>query len=183
MPDHVSSQPNIILGLGQNERALQHRLCVQRQTFRRPCGSWRVARLGSTHHFFNFYDMRLDASKTGIPDRRMGDELLLRHGAQQACGVGQCAPFQKLATKIHIADQLVQRVFKPMIRRLRKGPAGHIGPEGGCRYGQLFFARKVVKESALGHPRLCTQGIHSGAIIAILAHQLHGSSQKPAAGR
>src|SRR5579883_2627412 len=83
MRDAVARDLGATLGLGENERSLQHRLGVKSEALGAPCRVGRVKRLGGGDVLGDAVGMPDDVGLARLPDRRMRIVGLLHHGARR----------------------------------------------------------------------------------------------------
>jgi hypothetical protein len=102
---------------------------------------------------------------------------LLNHGAEQTREFVQLALQERLA-KIHIAQEPIDRVGQ---RPIRSGGEQAVRPRrevAGRRYRQIFLAREVMEEGALGDACAVAELLHGGPRITPGADDIHGNVQQ-----
>src|SRR5215472_4983677 len=135
--------------LGQDERALEDRLRVQSEAFCRalPAKTALPHRLGDVSLYL--CRMPADAGFASRSNCRTRLECLLHHRAHKARELGNVACEQPFS-ELEVAENALQWVRVPVIRRGRKKLSGDIGPmlDGGD--AEVLLALKVVEEGAFG---------------------------------
>ena len=169
-------------GLGENERALQHRLCVQREALRRPVASDAALlhRLGDIG--FDLFGMAADAGVAGVANGGMGVVDLLHHRADEAGEIRHVALEQR-AAEIDVAEHAIERILVRVIGRGREEGAGHLRPVIRRRNGERFLAVEMMEERALRHAGARAQLIDRGRDVALLADHGEGRIQQLLPGR
>src|SRR6185437_4886104 len=164
MIDARSSDLRIAFGLGQDERALQHRLGVKRQASRRPI----TANAVTVH---GFGDIRLDlgrvAADAGIARiANLGAGLIdfLHHSSDKAGEFGNRAGEDRLA-EIDVAENPLERISMAVVRR-------------GRGNAERFLGLEVMKEGPLGNTSFGAQLVDGRGRIALGADHRQGRVEK-----
>ena len=168
------------LGLRQDERALQHRLRVQRQAFGCP-GHVKVVKLHRIGNVgFHFGGMTADGCIARASNVRMGAVGLLNQCASETRELGNVTSQYCLA-EIEVAEDAIKRIIESVVgsgsekrlARLRK-------MIGGCDRERVL-TRKVVKERTLGHTSPGAEFVNGRRRVALLADDRDGRVEKLAA--
>src|ERR1700733_9743592 len=164
--------------LGQNERALDCSLRVEREAFRCPL------RMHATlaHGFFYIRDkdprVAGDSALAGLTEGRMRVVDLLHHGSCQTGEVGEFAAQQSFA-KIHIRQQAVERVGMVAVGRGSEKSFRAFNPIVDGGQGQPFLAFEVIEEAALGEPGSLADVLDARSGVALGADDVHGRTEEP----
>ena len=153
MIEAVGGDLGAVLRLGENERALEDSLGIERRAFGRPRGVGGVARLGLGDIGAEPLGVLADVAVAGGANGGMGVVGLLHHRAEEAGELRQLALKDRFA-EVDIAEDAVARVGQAAIGLSLEQRVGvrREPPRRGDGAGLL--ACEMVEERALGEPRL-----------------------------
>jgi hypothetical protein len=177
MIDRLRSYFRPAMRLGQNERPLNHGLCVQRQAARRPLTLHAIHphRLGNVR--LQCCRMAPDTPLACLAQLRMRLVHLLHHRSHQAGELGQL-PLQQRFPKIDVRQQPVHWILRRVVLSLPKQPPRHEVPVLGCRQRQLCLTLEVVEEAALRQPRRLADVLHPGRCISLGSNEMQRGVQQ-----
>lgn len=167
--------------LGEDEGALEHGLGVPREARRGPVGLDAARRHGRRDVRFERRRVAEDAGGAGVADRRVRPVDLLRHGPDEAGEFGGIAVDDRLA-ELDIAEQAVERVVEPVVRRVREEGRGGFRPIGGGGDAERFLGLEMMEERALGDSRRLAEIIDGGRREALGPDDVPRRFEKPGAG-
>src|SRR5882724_2572599 len=140
-----------VLGLRENERALDHRLRVKREAFGGPFRARRVAPLRLDDVGDEARSVLGDMALAGLADRGMGLVGLLHHRPQETGELGQLA-LEDRPAEIDVAEEALHRIGQLAVRRAGEDAVSPRGEVPGRGDRELLLAVEMVEEAALGEP-------------------------------
>src|SRR5262249_48731904 len=138
------------LGFGEDESALENRLCVQGEVFGLPIGVKPVSFHGFCDVGLDLGGVAADGAVDGVADRRMRLVSLLDQGA---CEAGEFADlaFQNGFAKVDVAENPIEWVGVGVIGGGVEESAGRLRPMVSRRDCEVLLAREVMEERSLGY--------------------------------
>ena len=151
---------------------MQHRLRIERKALRAPLHRGRIKRFGRGDVLRDIGSVRADIGVTGATDRGVGVVSFLHHGAEEAGELWEGSGEDSCA-EIDIAEQAIQGIREPAIRRVAEKPLGHLRKMRGRGDREIFLALEVMKESTLCQTGRLADIVHRARRVALRADHLH----------
>lgn len=178
MVEAVCGYASAVLGLGEDESALDDGLRVKREAHRSPVGMEVVLAHGIRDVGFECRGMLGDAPAAGVPNGWMRLVDFLDGGAGEAGEVGQFALQDRFA-EIHVGEQAIEGIRQGSIAGRCKHALGPGSPVLGCGECEVFLALEVVEEAALGKPGRFANVLDPCGCIAFSADDVQCRVEKP----
>ena len=170
MGDGAAGNRRVVRGFRQDEGALQHRLDMLGESDRGDVvgGAVQVDRgldVGGER-----LAIGVDARLARGADAVAGRIGFLHHRADEA-GIILGRTVEHRQPEIDMAEQTVERVVQPVVRRHLEHRPRALGPALGGGDPQRFLRREMVEEGTLGDPCRRTDFVDAGRGIALLAYR------------
>ena len=170
-----------LLRFGKDEGSLNDGLRVVGKAFDGPVGADAVLLDGCLDVGDQRGSVRADAAVARFADGGMGFVNLLNHGAEQTGVLRKLTPKDRFA-EVHVAEKAFERVRKNLIGSRGEDAFGKGGEmlRGGQR--QVFFAREVMKEAALGEAGSLADVLNARGGIPLGANDIEGGIEDSCPG-